>query len=295
MQEWNRAIELIEADLSAPIDVGRLARVALTSEYHFRRMFASLAGIPLSEYIRRRRLTAATGEIVAGRPVLEVATRYGYGSAEAFTRAFKAMHGMTPSQARRPGALLRSQPQLRFHLRIEGTTDMKHRIVSKDAFRLVGRKARVRIVHEGPNPDIEQFERGLDPAVRPLLEELSDTEPRGLLSVTDTIERPEEEGSEVDYWRAAATSRPAPEDLDSLEVPAGRWVVFEAEGAFPEALQRLWADAAAEWFPANPYRWAPGPQLLSVQPDPGGTSGRGRLWIPVEPAEPTAATRESLQ
>jgi AraC family transcriptional regulator len=284
MQEWNRAIELIEADLPEPIDVARLARVALTSEYHFRRMFASLAGIPLSEYIRRRRLTAATGEIVAGRPVLEVAIRYGYGSGEAFTRAFRAMHGITPSQARRPGAVLHSQPQLRFHLRIEGTTDMKHRIVSKDAFRLVGRKARVRIVHEGPNPDIEQFERSLDPAVRPLLESLSDTDPRGLLSATDTIEQPGEEGSRVDYWRAAATTRPAPEGLDCLEVAAGRWVVFETEGAFPEVLQRLWADAAAEWFPANPYRWAPGPQLLTVDPDPGGGTGRGRLWIPIEPA-----------
>ena len=48
MQEWNRAIELIEADLASPIDVGRLAQVALTSEYHFGRMFASLAGLPLS-------------------------------------------------------------------------------------------------------------------------------------------------------------------------------------------------------------------------------------------------------
>jgi AraC family transcriptional regulator len=87
----------------------------------------------------------------------------------------------------------------------------------------------------------------------------------------------------VDYWRAAATTRPAPEGLDCLEVAAGHWVVFETEGAFPEVLQRLWADAAAEWFPANPYRWAPGPQLLTVDPDPGGATGRGRLWIPIEP------------
>ncbi|WP_104181799.1 helix-turn-helix domain-containing protein [Arthrobacter sp. B0490] len=287
MEEWNRAIDLIEADLPARVDVGRLARVALTSEYHFRRMFASLAGIPLGEYIRRRRLTAATGEIVAGHAVLEVALRYGYGSAEAFTRAFKALHGMTPSEARRPGAVLRSQPQVRFQLRVEGNIEMKHRIMSKDAFRLVGRRARVRIVYEGPNPDIEQFERTLDPALRTLLEEVSDTEPLGLLAVTETSEQPEEDGSEADYWRAAATSRSAPDGLDCREVPAGLWVVFETEGAFPDVLQRLWADAAAAWFPANPYRWAPGPQMLSVQPDPGGQTGCGRLWIPIEAAERT--------
>lgn len=284
MQEWNRAIELIEADLSAPIDVGHLAQVALTSEYHFRRMFASLAGMPLSEYVRRRRLTAATGDIVAGQPVLDVAIRYGYGSAEAFTRAFKVMHGLTPSQARQPGAVLHSQPQLRFHLRVEGNTDMKHRIVRKDAFRLVGRKARVRLVYEGPNAEIEQFERNLDPAVRPRLAELSDAEPYGLLAVTDNIEGPGDEGSALDYWRAAATLQSPPDGFDCMEVAAGLWVVFETEGKFPEVLQRLWADAAAEWFPANPYRWAPGPQLLSVQPDQGGTTGRGQLWIPIEQA-----------
>lgn len=82
--------------------------IAMTSEYHFRRMFASLAGIPVSEYIRRRRLTAATAEIIAGQSVLDVAVRYGYESAEAFNRAFKAMHGLTPSQARRPGAVVHS-------------------------------------------------------------------------------------------------------------------------------------------------------------------------------------------
>ena len=282
MQEWNRAVELIEADLTAPVDVGALARVALTSEYHFRRMFASLAGMPLSEYIRRRKLTAAAAEIIAGQGVLDVATRYGYGSAEAFTRAFKAMHGLSPSQARRPGAVLHSQPQLRFHLRIEGSAGMKHQIVKKEAFRLIGLRTRIRLIYEGPNPGIEAFERGLDPSVRPRLAELSDTEPLGLVAVTENIEEPETEGSELDYWRAAASSQPVPEGFDSKEVPAGLWVVFETEGKFPEALQKLWADAAAEWFPANPYLWAPGPQLLSVQPEPDGSRGRGQLWIPIE-------------
>ncbi|GAB3543484.1 AraC family transcriptional regulator [Arthrobacter tecti] len=284
MQDWNRAIELIEADLTATIDVGALARVALTSEYHFRRMFASLAGIPLSEYIRRRRLTAATAEILAGDPVLDVAVRYGYGSAEAFTRAFRTVHGLTPSEARRPGAVLHSQPQLRFHLRVEGRSNMKHRIVKKEAFRLIGVRTRVGLVYEGPNADIEEFERSLDPSVRSRLADLSDGEPTGSLAVTDNIEEPGTEGSVLDYWRAVASSQPAPDGFESQEVPAGMWVVFEAEGKFPEALQHLWANAATEWFPANPYRWAPGPQLLSVQPEPDGVSGRGQLWLPIEAA-----------
>jgi AraC family transcriptional regulator len=285
VHEWNRAVELIEHDLTANVEVSALARTALTSEYHFRRMFSSLAGLPISEYIRRRRLTAATAEILEGGTVLDVAVRYGYGSAEAFARAFKAMHGLTPSEARQPGAVLHSQPQLRFHLRVEGNTDMKHRIVDKAAFRLIGLKARVPLVHEGPNQAIIEFQRSLDPAVTKRLLEFADADPTGPLSVTDNIDERRAEGSELDYWHAVASSKPPQEGFHTLEVPAGLWVVFETEGKFPDVLQRMWADAATEWFPANPYRWAPGPEMLSVHVEPGGAHGRGQLWIPIEREE----------
>jgi len=282
MQGWNRAVELIEQDLTADIEVRDLAKAAVTSEYHFRRMFSSLAGLPISEYIRRRRLTAATAEILEGVTVLDVAVRYGYGSAEAFNRAFRAMHGLSPSEARLPGAVLHSQPQLRFHLRVEGNTDMKHRIEDKPAFRLIGLKARVPLVHQGPNNAIIEFQRGLDPTVTKRLLEFADTDPAGPLSITDNIEEQRSEGSELDYWHAVASTQQAPEEFESLEVPAGLWVVFEAEGKFPEVLQGMWADAATQWFPANPYRWAPGPEMLSVHVEAGGTHGRGQLWIPIE-------------
>ena len=73
-----------------------------TTEYHLRRMFSSLAGMPLSEYVRRRRMTVAAAEVVSGSgDLLGIAVRYGYGSAEAFGRAFQSVHGVSPG---RPGA-----------------------------------------------------------------------------------------------------------------------------------------------------------------------------------------------
>jgi len=68
-----------------------LARIAGTSEYHLRRMFSALAGIPLSEYIRRRRLTKAANEVLSGRgSLLDIAVRWGYGSNEAFAAIYKS-------------------------------------------------------------------------------------------------------------------------------------------------------------------------------------------------------------
>ncbi|EOM75065.1 helix-turn-helix domain-containing protein [Rhodococcus rhodnii] len=281
MREWNAAMEHIEATLTENVSAADLARIALTSEYHFRRMFATLAGMPLSEYIRRRRLTAAATEIVGGRPVLDVALAYGYGSADSFTRAFKAMHGVTPSQARSPGTALHSQSRLTFHLTIEGSTDVQYRIEDKGPFRLVGFRAVVPIVALGRNDVMEQFERNIDPDAAERLVDISNVEPRGTLGVTEYLDGRDDI---VEYWHAVATTADAPEGVESKDVPAGRWVVFTGGGVFPEALQQLWATAATEWFPTHPYRWAPGPQLLSITEDEGD-SGRGDLWIPVEPDE----------
>ncbi|WP_304455050.1 helix-turn-helix domain-containing protein [Nocardiopsis sp. YSL2] len=290
LDRLNRALEMIEEDPGAPVDVAVLARAALTSEYHFRRLFSALAGMPLSEYVRRRRLTLAGTEVVDGdEGLLEVAVRYGYGSTDAFARAFRAMHGVGPGEARRTGAVLTSQPRMTFRLTVEGSSTVRYRIVEKEAFRLVGVRARVPLVYEGENAAITSFVRGIDPATTEEIGRLSDQEPRGVVSVTDDVDAQRREGSELDYYQAAATSAAVPEGLEGLDVPAGTWVVFPAtEGSdtFPESLQRLWADAFAQWFPAHPaYRVVEGPSILRVEYGAEPSAAEAELWLPVERVE----------
>jgi AraC family transcriptional regulator len=153
LDRLNRTLEHVEEDPGRPVDVTAMARTALTSEHHLRRMFAALAGMPLSEYVRRRRLTLAGAEVLEGRrTLLDIAVGHGYSSAEAFTRAFRAVHGVTPGQARRTGAALVSQPRLAFHLTIEGSTTMRYRILDKDAFALVGPRKRIPTSPRAPTP-----------------------------------------------------------------------------------------------------------------------------------------------
>lgn len=287
LDRLNRALERVEEDTRAPVDVAEMARVALTSEHHLRRLFSALAGMPLSRYVRRRRLTLAGAEVLGSDDsLLEIAVRYGYGSAEAFARAFRAMHGVGPGQARRDGAVLSSQPRMTFRLTIEGSTTMRYRIVDKEPFRLVGPKTRVPIIHEGPNPAVEEFLRGLDEQVWRRLEELSDQDPRGALGVTVALSSEREEGTEIDYYQAAATSAPGAEGMSTLEVPASTWVVLpEAVPVedFPQGLQRMWADAFGQWFPANPaYRITEEPEILRVTYSEDGTTADAELWLPVE-------------
>ncbi|PZG02137.1 AraC family transcriptional regulator [Micromonospora deserti] len=283
LERLNQAMEHIERHLDQRIEVAELARIALTSEYHFRRFFSALAGMPLSEYIRRRRLTVAGADVLAGeRTLLDVAVRYGYGSAEAFARAFHAVHGVGPGEARRTGAVLRSQPRMSFRLTVEGSSSMRYRIVQKDEFRLVGRRARVPLVYEGMNRAIVSFVKGIDAETVRRIEALSDQEPVGLVNVSDNLAGSRVEGTELDYWHGVVTGADAPADLDALRVPAGAWAVFEVSGAFPQALQHLWRDVFTQWFPSNPYRTRPGPEISRTRISAAGTEADAELWIPVE-------------
>ncbi|MFC8717656.1 helix-turn-helix domain-containing protein [Kitasatospora sp. NPDC057198] len=294
LERLNQAMDHVEEHLDRRLDVAELARITATSEYHFRRLFSSLAGMPLSEYVRRRRLTVAAAEVLAGEPsLLDVAVRYGYTSGEAFARAFRALHGVGPGEARRSGAVLNAQPRLSFRLVVEGSATMRYRIVEKEAFRVVGKKARVPLIYEGVNPHIVEHVRSVPPETMGRIVALSDQEPEGVVSAT--LRLPEEgpagldgpagfaEGSLLDYYHAVVSgAAELPDDLDVLECPAGSWAVFENTGPFPQALQQMWAEVAARWIPSNPYEYRPGPEILRVRPVPDDPEqSSAQLWIPV--------------
>lgn len=284
----NRLVDLVEEHLTEEFDVSGWARALGTTEYHLRRMFSSLAGMPLSEYLRRRRMTVAAADVVRGEDdLLSIAVRHGYGSTEAFGRAFRAVHGAGPSDVRRDGGPLRTQPQLRFRLTVEGSIPMDTRIIDRPAFRLVGHAARVPLIHQGVNPHIQQHITALPQEEHLRLKALGDTEPGGLLQVSDDLDPDGTEGSELTYLHGVAVSRdmPAPDDLDAIDVPAGRWAVFRTAGPHPQALQQTWAATATEWFPANPWRLRPGPSIVAVlECADDFSTATCELWLPVEPA-----------
>lgn len=163
LKAMNGSLRYIEEHLADEIDLREAARLAACSEYHFQRMFSFLAGISLSEYIRRRRLTLAAFELESSNArVIDVAVKYGYGSADSFARAFQAWHGMLPSEARAGGHALRAFSPMTFQLTVTGGGEMKYRIVEKEAFRIVGIMRRVPIVFEGVNPDIAAMRSSLE-------------------------------------------------------------------------------------------------------------------------------------
>ncbi len=101
----------IDDHLDEPLELEPLASVANFSPFHFHRLFTAWMGETLGDYMRRRRLEMAALRLVA-QPrlqVLEVALSVGFGSTEAFARAFRARFGATPTERRRQQVSNRDQ------------------------------------------------------------------------------------------------------------------------------------------------------------------------------------------
>ncbi len=146
LERMNNALEYIENHLDEEIDYKEIAKKAYCSEYHFSRMFSSIAGISLSEYIRRRRLTLAAFEIQKSDiRIIDVAVKYGYVSADSFARAFQKTHGIKPSDARINGVQLKAFPRISFQISIKGDTEMEYRIENLDyELRIIGKSKPVK-------------------------------------------------------------------------------------------------------------------------------------------------------
>jgi AraC family transcriptional regulator len=100
-----KTVWVIESRIGAPISLDELAAHAGVSRFHLSRIFPLATGYSISGYLRGRRLSVAAGRLAAGAPdILQVALDAGYGSHEAFTRAFRDQFGITPDELRRRGS-----------------------------------------------------------------------------------------------------------------------------------------------------------------------------------------------
>lgn len=160
---------------------------------------------------------------------------------------------------------------------------MRYRIVEKEPFRILGRKARAPLVPEGVNEAAAAHVASLDKQTIARMKELTGQEPAGILSAAVYLSDSREEGAEADHWIGVVTDPDtAAEGFDALDVPGGTWAVFDNHGPYPNALQELWRDVFTLWFPSNLYVSRSGPELLRTQPVEIGADTDSQLWIPVE-------------
>ena len=277
--EWierlNEAIAYIEEHLTEEIDYERLGKIACCSSYHFQRMFTYMAGVPLSEYIRRRKMSLAAVDLQStGIKIIDVAGKYGYNSPTAFNRAFQSVHGIAPSAVKNEGVSVKSFPPISFKIIVKGVEEMNYRIETKDAFRIVG-------VSVPLEKDIEKNfavipRKWQETAVNGTLQKLTglmDTQPMGVLGVSTC--------NDTEPWRyyIAVASSQTDRDLEEYTVPAATWAIFPGTGT-NQSIQELERRIVTEWLPTSGYEYGNAPDVeVYLNPDP--QNAQYEVWIPV--------------
>lgn len=282
--EWlnklSAAIDYIEGNLDKDISYEKASQIACCSKYYFQRMFSYVAGIPLSEYIRRRKMTQAAFELqTTDNKVIDIASKYGYNSPTSFNRAFQRVHGISPIAAKNMGCTLNAYPPITFSIKVTGGKAMSYRIEEKEAMRIVG--VRTTLVEDMESnlkivPDF--WKKTLLQNEFKIICELSNSSPNGVLGIT-VYENP----SNIFYYIAAATDKDVVDGMYEYEIPASTWVVFENDGFFKEDVQSVFRRFLTEWLPFSGYEYAELPDI-EVYPICKGqvTSGHSEVWIAVK-------------
>lgn len=256
VKQLNIAIRYIEDHLTGTIEYDELAKMLCCSTYQFQRMFAFMNNVPLSEYIRRRKLSLAVADIQKGERVIDIALKYGYSSPTAFSRAFQCLHGITPSEARKKGTLLKTYPPISFKLTITGTEELTYRIEERSAFEVAGVSMLLDKSLEKNFCTVPQFwDNAVQDGTLAKLNSLDKGEVCDLLGISVC--------GDYETWKyyiAVATSETAKFEFGKLIIPASKWAIFSGKGT-NVSLQDLERRVITEWLPFSGFEYGNAPDF----------------------------------
>ena len=288
------AIDYIEEHLTEDIDYEKVAAESFSSSYHFQRVFSILCGYTLGEYIRLRRLSLAGAELASGKEkVIDIALKYGYDSPDSFAKAFQRFHGITPSQARIDGAMIRSFSKLSIKITLEGGSMMNYRIEEKEEMVLTGYKRRF----SGVPGEREEQEKDMYVNTRVfqyILQGLSGNIEKNYDIITNIgddgydfyIAKQITEYLRNNLNKTSVLGEEYAKHFENITIPKCTYAIFETERcSYPTTVfLDLRKRIASEWLPNSGYQLADAPELVVTHWFRGEKSNQRyrELWIPIE-------------
>ncbi|MBS5932173.1 MAG: AraC family transcriptional regulator [Clostridiales bacterium] len=277
IEQLNRAIGYIELNLTDAEALSSVANVTSYSSYHFQRIFNYLTDMPLSEYIRKRKMSVAVVDLQRGNKVIDVAVKYGYNSADSFARAFERQHGFTPTIVRQDGVKFQIYPPLTFQIQIKGVQKMTCKIETKSAFEMFGVYGEISSDMEKAFEEVPMFRKQCDDdgsvdEMNNLLGEEPDTMLHAVLyDHTETTFK-------YMICQHVPEAMDIPKRFTILHVPAMTWAIFSVDDC---EMQNMWRRIYAEWLPTSGYNLVGD---INFEMYYGKADNpRGEIWIPVEP------------
>ncbi|MCG0276783.1 MAG: AraC family transcriptional regulator [Thermosediminibacteraceae bacterium] len=269
-----KAIEYIEDNLTEELNIQEIAKKAHVSPFYFQRIFSTLCGFTVGEYIRNRRLSLAAQELSeSNAKIIDVAIKYGYDSPDSFTRAFTKFHGIPPSAARLKGANLKSFAPLKVKLILEGGTIMlEYKIVEKAQFTVMGKVRNFDL--DTSYDEVPKFwEAHMKSGENKII--------HGMFGICMDVD-----GKKLDYMIADIYLpwNEIPEGYETRVIPAGTWAVFPCRGPLPKSIQNVYTRIWSEWLPScKNYKLAGNYTVEMYTPPEGNPEDYYcEIWIPVE-------------
>lgn len=280
LESMNKTIDYMEDHLLETLHIPAIAKATGSLETDLQKTFYALTGISVVEYIRRRRLSLAGYELQKGdQTVLDIAAKYGYTSPDSFTRAFRQMHGTTPSAVKKGGCLLKSYGRITFVLTIKGVNAMNYKIVRKEQMRIIGFKKWFSAENDSQLTEIPKMWDSVTDEMKALITGLSNN--NGVVGLCGDMY----DGG-FDYWIGCMSDKSCPENLEEMTIPASSWAVFEVIGSMrplPNPMQDIWKRIYSEWLPNSGYQHGMLPEIECYSAgDMMAEDYRSEIWIPVK-------------
>ncbi len=296
VQAIQKAIDYIESHLDEDIDYTEAAACACSSSFHFQRVFGLLCGVTLGEYIRKRRLTLATQELLEKNSrITDIALKYGYETLESFSRAFYKFHGCLPSQIQHCSTL-NSFSRLKIRLDLTGGNEMNYNIEEKEEKVLIGFKKRFTGVPYGEERIRQERAFATTTRAKQWLLLGASCDYQTDYCIVDNVG---DDG--YDFWLAYELDGATVEDLfnpqiagfnckefgfEKIILPKRRYAIFETEkkkypiNDYCEIRKRI----ATEWLPSNKYELANAAEVVVMHWRPQGEWQKNRyieLRLPI--------------
>ncbi|MBE6740583.1 MAG: helix-turn-helix transcriptional regulator, partial [Ruminococcaceae bacterium] len=140
LQKIKDVLEHIEENITSDLDYKVLASKMGLSVYEFRRIFSFVIGLPIAEYIRKRRLSLAAFEITKNEKVdmLKLSEKYGYSSQSAFSKAFSEYHGIAPTVLMKEKRDVTLLTVPKFDLKINASENINFSVIKREKFYIQG-------------------------------------------------------------------------------------------------------------------------------------------------------------
>lgn len=272
-------LRYIEDNMKSEIDMDVLARKACLSKFYFYRMFLYVTGIQVNEYIRNRRMTMAAKELGETKAkIIDVAMDYGYSTSESFSRAFKAIHGISPSEAKNPNCMLKAYPPISFQIRIKGEVPMNYKIVEKEGFNVIGVSRKFSTENGANFREIPKFwtefnSSGLHDKL------LAYSAKEEIYGICMNYDRDEEE---FDYVIAVEyNGKSGIRDFEVRKIPASTYAVFT--DIKMSEIQDFTRRIFNEWLPATEYELTDSPEIECYPyGDINSDKYRMQIWMPIK-------------